>query len=157
MPKWELIDHEPDQAVGLAHAHWEHFPHEADVGIRGVGPTKADAFAQAAVAMTAVVTDLGTIRIERTVPIVCWAPYDELLLVDWLNALIYEMTTRRMLFRDFVVKIDPDGRLQAEASGELLDEERHQPAAELKGAMLAELHVGQDADGLWSAQCIVDV
>ncbi|HKJ23114.1 MAG TPA: archease, partial [Gammaproteobacteria bacterium] len=36
---------------------WEHFPHDADVGIRGTGDTPEEAFAQAAVAMTAVVTD----------------------------------------------------------------------------------------------------
>ena len=38
-------------------AHWEHFSHEADIGIRGVGPTLATAFEQAAIAMTAVITD----------------------------------------------------------------------------------------------------
>lgn len=31
---------------------WEHFEHGADIGIRGVGSTKAEAFAQAAMALT---------------------------------------------------------------------------------------------------------
>jgi len=35
---------------------WEHFPHDADVGIRGFGPTAAAAFEQAACALTAAVT-----------------------------------------------------------------------------------------------------
>jgi SHS2 domain-containing protein len=30
---------------------WEHFAHEADVGVRGVGATRAEAFEQAALAM----------------------------------------------------------------------------------------------------------
>ena len=34
-------------------AHWEHFPHGADVGVRGTGKTPAQAFKQAALAMTA--------------------------------------------------------------------------------------------------------
>lgn len=34
---------------------WEHFPHGADIGVRGFGPTMAAAFEQAALAMTAVV------------------------------------------------------------------------------------------------------
>ena len=45
----------------LAHAmppktHWEHFIHGADIGIRGIGRTKAEAFEQAALAMPAVMT-----------------------------------------------------------------------------------------------------
>ena len=32
---------------------WEHFEHDADVGVRGWGNTRAEAFEQAAVAMTA--------------------------------------------------------------------------------------------------------
>ena len=35
----------------------------------------------------------------------CEAPDDELLLVDWLNALIYEMATRHMLFGRFAVSL----------------------------------------------------
>ena len=35
---------------------WEHFPHDADVGLRGWGATAAEAFEQAAYALTAVVT-----------------------------------------------------------------------------------------------------
>ena len=37
--------------------HWELFPRQADVGVRGFGATEAEAFEQAALAMTAVVTD----------------------------------------------------------------------------------------------------
>ena len=40
----------------MSRARWEHFPHDADVGVRGFGPTPAEAFAQAALALTAVAT-----------------------------------------------------------------------------------------------------
>jgi hypothetical protein len=36
---------------------WDHFAHDADIGVRGIGPTKAEAFRQAAFALTSVVTD----------------------------------------------------------------------------------------------------
>jgi RNA-splicing ligase RtcB len=36
---------------------WEHFPHEADTGVRGIGASPAEAFEQAAIALTAVITD----------------------------------------------------------------------------------------------------
>jgi protein archease len=41
---------------------WEHFSHEADMGIRGFGATKEKAFEQAALALTGVVTDPECVR-----------------------------------------------------------------------------------------------
>jgi len=135
---------------------WETFAHEADVGVRGFGATLAEAFAGAATAMTAVICDPEKVGAGETVAIECAAPDDELLLVDWLNALVFEMATRRMLFSRFDVRIE-DHRLSAAATGEAVDVARHQPAAEVKGATFCELAVRQSPDGSWTAQCIVDV
>lgn len=137
-------------------ATWEHFPHEADVGLRGRGPTLAAAFEQVAVAMTAVVTDPAGVRAASEVALECEAQDPELLLIEWLNALVYEMATRRMLFGRYALSID-DGRLNATAWGEPVDVARHQPAAEVKGATYTALRVVQDADGWWTAECVVDV
>ena len=138
-------------------SYWEHFPHQADIGVRGVGPTLATAFEQAALAMTAVVTDPGAVAPSQAVPIACDAPDAELLLVDWLNALIMEMATRNMLFGRFEVALEGTTRLQGSAWGEAVDPKRHQPAVEIKGATYTELRVGQDESGRWLAQCVVDV
>ena len=135
---------------------WEHFAHGADIGIRGIGPTKEAAFQQIALALTSVVTDLESVRPERAVPVTCEAPSDDLLLVDWLNALIYEMATRRMLFSAFVVTIE-DSRLQATAWGESVDRVRHEPAVEVKGATYTALRAERLEDGQWVVQCVVDV
>jgi tRNA nucleotidyltransferase (CCA-adding enzyme) len=135
---------------------WEHFPHDADTGVRGVGPTKDDAFEQAALALTAVIVDPRELAARRLVEVTCEAPDDELLLVDWLNALVYQMATRRLLFGRFEVHI-VGHRLQAKAWGEPIDVARHQPAVEVKGATLTSLRVGQETDGAWVAQCVVDV
>jgi len=135
---------------------WEHFPHEADVGIRGIGPTKARAFEQAALAMTAVIADPDTVNAVQKIEITCQAPDDELLFVDWLNCLLYEMATRSMLFGRFEVGIDHN-MLSGAAWGEKLDIARHEPAVEVKAATYTELAVRQQGDGTWIAQCIVDV
>lgn len=136
--------------------HWEHFPHGADVGVRGVGPTKEAAFEEAARALTAVITDPESVAARRAVSVRCAAPDDELLLVDWLNSLIYEMATRGMLFGAFEVRIDA-GSLSGTARGEPLDAARHAPAVEVKGATFTELKVRRDPRGAWIAQCVVDV
>lgn len=135
---------------------WEHFPHEADIGVRGIGSTKEAAFEQAGLALTAVITDLATVAPMHTVSVTCEAPDDELLLVDWLNALVYEMATRKMLFGRFTVRFN-DHSLHATAWGEPIEVVRHQPAVEVKGATYTELSVKQDAQGRWIAQCVVDV
>ena len=135
---------------------WEHFAHDADIGVRGHGPTKATAFEQAALALTAVITDPGQVRVEQAVPIACAAPDDAILLVDWLNALVLEMATRGLLFGRFEVRI-AGRKLVATAWGEPLDRKRHAPAVEVKGATLTSLRVAQEPDGSWVAQCVVDV
>ncbi len=135
---------------------WEHFPHQADIGVRGIGASKAEAFEQAALALTAVITDPQALIPGEKVEITCEAPDDELLLVDWLNALVYEMATRKLLFGRFEVRLAGQ-RLEGRAWGEKIDVARHQPAVEVKGATLTSLRVGQNAGGAWVAQCVVDV
>jgi tRNA nucleotidyltransferase (CCA-adding enzyme) len=137
-------------------AYWEHYEHGADIGVRGVGPTKAAAFEQAALALTAVVADPAEVAALDSVEIRCEAPDDELLLADWLNALVFEMAVRRMLFSRFRVRID-DGCLTALATGEPTSTERHRPSVEVKGATLTTLRVARADDGRWTAQTVVDV
>jgi SHS2 domain-containing protein len=134
---------------------WEHFPHGADVGVRGFGSTVAEAFEQAALAMTAVVTDLEAVEPREAVAIECEAPDHELLLAEWLNALVFEMATRRMLFGRFSVQLEGT-RLRAQAWGERVDAARHHPAVEIKGATYTALRVAQES-GEWVAQTVVDV
>jgi tRNA nucleotidyltransferase (CCA-adding enzyme) len=135
--------------------HWEHFPHGADVGVRGFGATKAAAFAQAALAMTAVIADPATVEAREAVAVECEAPDDELLLAEWLNSVVYEMATRRMLFSRFAVQFH-GSRLTGQAWGEPVDAPRHHPAVEVKGATYTQLRVARNADG-WVAQTVVDV
>lgn len=135
--------------------HWEHFEHGADIGVRGLGATKAAAFEQAALGLTAVVTDPARVEPVEAVAIGCAAPDDELLLAAWLNAVVYEMAVRRMLFGRFHVELG-DGELRARAIGEPVSVARHEPAVEVKGATYTLLRVAPVAGG-WLAQTVVDV
>jgi len=134
---------------------WEHYEHGADIGVRGFGATKAEAFEQAALAMTAVVADPAAVAPLEGVAIECQAPDDEMLLAQWLNCLIYEMSVRRMLFSKFDVRVE-NAKLSAEAWGEAVDAARHHPAVEVKGATYTTLRVARHGDG-WVAQTVVDV
>ena len=134
---------------------WSHFMHDADLGLRGSGPSKARAFEAIALALTAAITDTERVEARQSISVRCTAPSDEILLVDWLNALIYEMDVRKMLFSRFHVTLW-DGELSATAVGEPVDRTKHQPAVEVKGATFTALALKQDGGG-WVAECVVDV
>jgi tRNA nucleotidyltransferase (CCA-adding enzyme) len=135
---------------------WEHFQHVADMGLRGYGATMAEAFVQTALALTAVITDLDQVTPSIPVQVACEGEDQEILLVDWLNAIIYEMATRNMLFSRYAVEMD-GARLSGTMWGEEVDVPKHAPAVEVKGATFTALQVRRGENGLWIAQCVVDV
>lgn len=134
---------------------WEYFPHDADLGLRGFGATPAEAFEQAALALTQAITN-APVETQTEVEVQCEAPDLELLFVEWLNAIIYEMAVRHMLFGAFAVRIE-EGRIYGKLRGEPVDVTRHAPACEPKAATYTALKVEQSPEGLWSAGCVVDV
>jgi SHS2 domain-containing protein len=125
------------------------------VGIRGRGATLAEAFEQAALALTGIVTD-AEIAAQTEVEVTCEAPDVEVLLVEWLNAIIYEMAVRNMIFGRYKVTLS-DTSLKGTMWGETVDQAKHSPACEPKGATYTALRVAKEPDGTWSAACIIDV
>jgi|GEM_PF-3981732 len=73
----------PDQT---AIPRWEQFQHGADSGIRGIGATKAQAFEQAALALSGVISAPQKIRALNAVDIHCDSDDDEVLLLDGLTS-----------------------------------------------------------------------
>jgi SHS2 domain-containing protein len=135
---------------------WEHFSHGADIGVRGFGVSVEEAFEQAAVALMAVVADVSRIAPTEAIEVHCDAPDLELLLMSWLNAVIYEMAVRKMLFSSFRVTVSGCS-LTGTLAGEKVDPDRHQLAVEAKGATVTALRVVCNQDAQWVAQCVVDV
>ncbi|MEX6501432.1 archease [Pseudomonas zhanjiangensis] len=140
----------------MAQPCWQHLEHGADIGVRGCADSLPEAFAQAALALTALITEPAAIVEREAVRIDCREADPELLLYDWLNALVYAMATRGLLFGRFQVSIEAD-HLQATAYGEAVDRQRHRPAVEVKGATMTGLQVRPATPGGWIVECIVDV
>ena len=135
---------------------WEHFSHDADIGVRGFGSTREQAFEEAALALMHVITDVHRVQPQELVDVTCEGERLEVLLVRWLNALIFEMATKKMLFSRFAVVFD-DGKLKARAWGEPIDYLRHELIVEAKEATNTELEVEPEPGGRWVAQCVVHV
>jgi SHS2 domain-containing protein len=96
------------------------------------------------------------IEARELVRVQCTAGDLELLLLDWLSAVVYQMAAGRMIFCQFKVRIQ-GGQLEGQLLGEPLEVSRHQPGVEVKAATATELRVAQMPDGTWLAQCVVDV
>lgn len=135
---------------------YEHFKHDADVGIRGIGDTLEEAFEMAACALAAVAIDPEKIEPKTEVDISCESPGAELLLYDFLNSVIFEMDTRAMAFGRFAFEDFSPVRLKARLFGEHVDRAKHAPGVEVKGATMTELKA-ERTDHQWVAQCVVDV
>jgi SHS2 domain-containing protein len=85
----------------------------------------------------------------------CDAPSAERLLLEWLIAVLSEMAARQMVFGAF--SVDTDGfQLRATANGEHVSQARQIPAIQIKSATFKDLTVGEDPQGEWRVQCIVD-
>lgn len=134
---------------------YETFEHEADIGIRGYGETIEEAFAHAAAAMYSVMVDLERVKPREKRTVAVSAGDMELLLVEWLNALLALSDIERMVFSRFEVTIEGTA-LAGIAWGELLDRKRHETTVEVKGATLHMLAVEKRGER-YLAQCVVDV
>ena len=102
-------------------------------------------------------TESGAVDPRELVTVTCESSELDDLFFDWIDAIVFEMSTRHMLFGRFDVEIEGP-HLEGRLWGERVDRKRHEPAVEIKGPTYTELHVLRDvATGLWSAQCVVDV
>jgi SHS2 domain-containing protein len=137
-------------------ARFEHFAHGADVGIRGLGESPAEAFAQAARALTAVTCDLASVAVRETIDVELEGRGLDDLFFAWIDALVFFMATRRMVFSSFQVELVGD-HLRAKVGGESLRTHQHAPSLEVKAPTFSSLSVQKRDDGMWVAQCVVDV
>jgi len=142
------------ESSGLG-VNFETFEHEADIGIRGFGGTMEEAFGNAAAAMYSVMVRIDAVMPTQERTVTVDAPDEELLLVEWLNALLSLSDIEHMVFSKFDVRLEGT-TLKGTAWGEPLDQVRHEPKVEIKGATYHMLKVNKEKDG-FIAQCVVDV
>ncbi len=134
---------------------YETFEHQADIGIRGFGASLEEAFENSARALYSVMVRIDAVRAREARTVTVSAPDHELLLVEWLNALLSLSDIERMVFSKFEVKIN-GAVLSGSAWGEKLDPGRHEPNVEVKGATYHLLEVTKN-NGQYMVQCVVDV
>jgi tRNA nucleotidyltransferase (CCA-adding enzyme) len=136
---------------------YETFEHGADIGVRGFGRTMAEAFENTAIALYSVMVNIPAVEANEQRSVTVSAPDHELLLIEWLNALLSLSDIEHMVFSKFKVKMEGTS-LTGTAWGEKLDQERHEPNVEIKGATYYMLKVTEEDGGLsrsawWMCEC----
>lgn len=135
---------------------YETFDHTADLGLRVRAADRDALFADAALGLTSMlVEDVASVRDEVAVEVTLPADDVELLLFDWLKALLSRFDADKLLFRRFEARVTEAG-LRATAWGERMDESRHEMAHEVKSITYHGLKVVRDGGG-WLAEVIVDI
>ena len=115
--------------------------HTADVGLRAYGSTAPEIFESAAEGMFSLVTR-SPVAEKGEIELHLEAHSRERLLVDWLSELLFLFETRGLLFHSFEVKLRGN-KLDAKASGELYDPERHEKAMDIKAVTFHMLELNE--------------
>jgi SHS2 domain-containing protein len=134
---------------------WEIFEHTADVGIRAHGTDQAEAFANAATAMCSLITDLEYVKEDLVKEVKVGAPDRELLLVEWLNQLVYLFDTEYILIKRVEISHISDIELEARCFGERVDKSRHMLKTAIKSATYHMLKVEENLG--FKVQVVLDV
>ncbi len=135
---------------------YEIIPHTADIGIRVYGKDLKDLFKNAAYGMFDIIADLDGLTSSVTQSIEVKAPNKEELLVVWLDELLYNFYTKQIIFFDFKILELDDKRINAEAFGRNLGENRNRLKTEIKAVTYHELKI-EEKKGGFTASVIFDV
>jgi len=140
---------------------YEYLDHTADVGLRGIGSTLAEALTEGALGLFGLMVDPKRVEPRREVLIECSAGDPAGLFVQLLNELLAQQDLEGLLFGYFAIsslRQTADGyELRGVARGEAMDLARHQPQAEVKAATYGGLDYHIDRNGQHVLQCILDL
>ena len=135
---------------------WEHFDVEADVGVRAWGPTRAEAFAQAALGVFALIVSPDEVAEREQRDVRAQADSPEPLLVSWVNECLYVHEIEGFVAHRISVFSVSDTIAHGVLHGEEFDTGRHRPGTVVKAATLHRASV-TERDGRHEVSVIVDV
>jgi len=131
----------------------------SDLAFVAIGPTPEAVFASAGEALLAATLEKPeSVERRQRRTLTLEEPDLELLLMSFLNELVYLRDAEELLLHSESIHITRDGqaRLEARLAGERIDRARHALAAEVKAATAHGLQVTPTADG-WRAAVTLDV
>ena len=137
---------------------FEIFSHTADIGVYAYGKDLKEMFANCALAMFSIMTDITSIRHPRLkIPHLHVNARDsEDLLISWLNELLYNSSVKNTLYSKFdILEIDST-HIIADVYGEKIDARKHTIEKEIKAATYHQAKI-EKTNNRYRATIIFDV
>ncbi|MFC1752190.1 archease [Thermoproteota archaeon] len=134
---------------------FEIIEHTADVGIQVYGSNLKDLFESAAIGLFSLIIDRGKIQASKSVVIDLKEDNQEELLVAWLNELLFQLSTRLFIPKEFNIDKITENSISAHLQGESFDQSRHEITSEIKAATYHELAI-KKIEGGYEARVILD-
>lgn len=129
---------------------FEFFDHTGDIGVRVWGATLDELFAEAAAALTATLVDPATVGRQTREWVTLEAASLDLLLVDWLNDLVFRFDVDGLIVARAEPRVAREGtgwKLEGGLEGERFDPTRHRVRVLVKGATYHRLAIRETPDG----------
>ena len=118
--------------------------HPSDVGIIAFGKDRKEIFENAAYGMFSLMADLDRVEIKNDLKIKVKGDDLESLLINWLNELIFYEDSKKVLLKEFKIEKLADTSLEARASGEKIDMDRHFIFRPVKAATYNQLQISKN-------------
>ena len=135
---------------------YEHFEVEADVGVRAWAPTLAEAFAQTALGVFALIVPPEDVAERETREVRAQGDGLETLLVSWINECLYVHEIEGFAVHRVSVTTPPGAFVHGVLHGEPVDPERHRLGTVVKAATLHGVAVTAHSNG-HETRLVVDV
>ena len=126
---------------------FEIIDHTADVAIAAYGADMKKAFANAALGMFSIMTDIKKVNQTAVRDVEVTADEMKVLLVSWLNELLFICEVEKILFKKFDMSELDGTRLVAKCYGEKIDPKRHRIKTEIKAATYHMTQIEGKRDG----------
>jgi SHS2 domain-containing protein len=120
---------------------FELIEHTADMGLAAYGKDLAEAFANAAYGMFAIIAELDAVKEVESRRVEISEEDMESLLFEWLNSLLYYFDVETLLFKKFDIIEFGEEHLVAVCYGEKCDPSRHRLKTGIKSATYHMLEV----------------
>jgi len=140
--------------------HFRFLEHTADAYIEAYGTTLEEAFENAALAMTDVMTEVEKVEPQEEETFIVEASDEFALLYSWLEELLLEFELNSKLYSRFEIseieKISGGFRLRAKAWGEDYDSEKHPSKVGIKSATYHQMEIMKKPESV-KVRFILDV
>lgn len=121
--------------------------HTADIGITAYGADIKDLFVNASVGLFSLMTDLGNIKETTHKDIELTAEDEDVLLVEWLNELIYIFEVEHIVFKRFEIEQLTANKIKVKCYGEKIKPSHETLKREIKAATYHMLRITKGDKG----------